>query len=254
MGKKILNNDRVGQIRKNTFGSLMEVVEYNHYRDVLVKFETGNTKQVKWGEFVRGKVKNPYDKTVFGIGYFGEGEYKSHKDGKYATQYKTWYNMMRRCYDKKNLKNHPTYKDCSVVEEWHNFQTFGNWFDENYYEIECQRMELDKDILIKGNKIYSPNTCVFVPHNINSMIVKGYKSTKIIGVSFIKNENRYTTQCHDNEGNSEYLGSYKNPIEAFRTYKNFKEKVIKNVADKYKGKIPNKLYEALLQYEVEITD
>ena len=62
--------------------------------------------------------------------------------------------------------------DCSVYEGWHNFQNFAKWYEDNYYEIEEEQMHLDKDILVKGNKVYSPDTCVFVPETINGLFVK----------------------------------------------------------------------------------
>ena len=84
--------------------------------------------------------------------------------------------MLRRCYDEKLHKKYPTYIDCKVCEEWLNFQNFAKWYYNNYYEIENEKICLDKDILHKGNKIYSPDNCVFVPNNINVLFVKSDKS------------------------------------------------------------------------------
>ena len=122
-------------------------------------------------------------------------------------------------------------------------------------------MQLDKDILNKGNKIYSPETCVFVPQRINNLFTK---SNKIrggypIGVNYSQNCNclcvRCSILCEDKKKNK-HLGyfSLDEPFKAFSTYKNFKENYIKKVADEYKELIPQKLYEALYKYEVEIND
>ena len=120
-------------------------------------------------------------------------------------------------------------------------------------------MELDKDILCKHNKIYSPNTCIYVPHAINTLFTKSDKARgkSVIGTSLFKG--KYQVQCwliNPKTGKSkrEYLGRYETQEKAFEVYKYYKEKNIKMVADYYKGKIPDELYQALYNYEVEITD
>ena len=109
---------------------------------------------------------------MLGIGYIGEGKYKSKENGKNTRVYKTWKNMLQRCYDSKYHEEKPTYINCSVSEEFHNFQNFGEWDEYNFYQIEGQQMCLDKDILVKHNKLYSPDTCIYVPKTINSLFVK----------------------------------------------------------------------------------
>ncbi len=115
-------------------------------------------------------------------------------------------------------------------------------------------MAIDKDILNKGNKIYSPETCVFVPQNINSLFVKRDKSrgNDPIGTNQLPSGN-YEVRCNNGE-ESDYLGRFDNIYEAFYAYKVHKEKIIKQVADEYKEYIPQKLYHALYNYQVEITD
>ena len=189
---------------------------------------------------------NPYCKTIFNVGYLGQGEYKSKdKNGKHTEIYRTWYNMLQRCYDPYtiNKDRNLTYIDVYVCEEWHNFQNFAKWWEENYYEIPNEKINLDKDILVKGNKVYSPKTCIVVPQRINKLFCKRQndRGTLPIGCSYsIKNSGNYyiTVYC------SIYI----------TCYKNFKEKYIKEVADEYKDLIPQKLYDALYKYEVEIND
>lgn len=96
--------------------------------------------------------------SVYGIGFMGEGRYKASINYKTTRQYETWKSMMRRCYSSVSLKARPTYRDCTVCDEWHNFQNFAKWFDNNY----IKGYELDKDIKVNGNKTYSPCTCMFV--------------------------------------------------------------------------------------------
>lgn len=164
--------------------------------------------------------------------------------------------MLRRCYDKKEQEIHSSYVGCTVCEEWHNFQNFAKWYEENYYEIKNERMHLDKDILFKKNKIYSPDKCVFVPQTINSLFVKCDKLRKdsVIGVQIKKGrKNKYSSVCSVNNKNKT-IGYFKTELEAFQAYKEFKENYIKQVANKYKDKIPEKLYLAMYNWEVEIDD
>ena len=122
-------------------------------------------------------------------------------------------------------------------------------------------MELDKDILYKNNKIYSPKTCIFVPQRINQLFIKQQRKrgTHSIGVSFTSDKTKLIVQCRINEGYGsklEHLGRFplSEPFHAFYTYKIFKENYIKQIADEYKSLIPQKLYDALYRYEVEIND
>ena len=88
--------------------------------------------------------------------------------------------MLKRCYDPKYQEKEPTYKGCTVENHLLNFQHMCKWLEENYYEIPGETMCLDKDILCKGNKIYSRNTCIFVPERINLLFVKHEKVIKYI--------------------------------------------------------------------------
>lgn len=252
--------DRTGEINYNKYGSKMTIIEYNGTKDIVVKFDNGDyTIRKTYGEFKNGSISNPYDKTVYDVGFMGEGNYKSLNDGEVNKYYSTWRRMMQRCYDGKFKIKNPTYKDAQVCEEWHNFQNFSQWFEKNYYEIDEQQMDLDKDILIKGNKVYSPETCVFVPHNINMIFVKCDKVRGNLPIGVL-----YNKDCHDyecrlskvaiNEKRVSLLGHFDNPIDAFYKYKYEKEKYIKQVADKYKNQIPNNLYEAMCNWIVEIDD
>ena len=199
--------------------------------------------------------RDPYAPTVFGVGYHGVGIYAPSNNGVHTQASRMWKGMLNRCYNIKYLEKKPTYKGCEVCPEWHNFQNFAKWHEDNYYEIEGQEMHLDKDILTKGNRIYSPETCVFVPEAINSLLTKrqSCRGDLPIGVHFCSKGKKYIAQCGVS-GQRTYLGRFDSPMEAFNTYKAFKEKEIKRVADLYKDRIPYKLYLALYNYTVEITD
>jgi hypothetical protein len=248
---------RIGMRNLNKHGSEMEIVKYNNVKDIWIKFlENGNLVHTGYTAFLRGGVKNSYDKTVYGVGFLGVGIYRMKENGITTPQYSCWQDMLTRCYSKKCQEINSSYQECAVAEEWHNFQNFAKWYDQNYYEIKGERIHLDKDILVKGNKVYSQDTCVFVPQRINNLIVKS-DSTRgeyPIGVHFEKQTNKFKTQCRDGKCNTKNLGRYDTLEKAFQAYKTFKEKVIKQVAEEYKEKIPIKLYEALMEYQVEITD
>lgn len=253
-------SERLGSIGKNKYGSAMVIDEYNHVRDLWVKFlENGNRVHTTWLRFTQGSVKNVYDLSIFGVGYIGEGKYKTQINKKITPQFLSWKSMMARCYCENTHQRQPSYKDATVSEEWHNFQTFAKWYDENYYSIEGEEMHLDKDILIKGNKVYSPDTCIFVPRRINTIFTNAYRrrGKYPIGVGYYPNSQKmspYRAMCNNGTGRQVSIGSFKTPEEAFASYKKFKEDQIRTLADQYKDYIPIKLYDVMYKYEVKIDD
>ena len=117
-------------------------------------------------------------------------------------------------------------------------------------------MCLDKDILVKNNRIYSPETCLIVPYRINMLFVKrkGCRGKSPIGTSYDSKRELYGISRNYVVGKTHYLGRFANSVDAFDTYKTYKEKHIKNVADEYKDLIPEKVYVAMYKYEVDIND
>lgn len=249
--------DRTGEERYNNFGSKMIITKYNNNYDMDVYFPEYDytINHVYYNAFKKGGIKCPYERRTYGVGYIGVGKYNSCENGKKTKCYHTWTGMLERCYDSKLKEREPTYKECRVCKEWHNFQNFAEWYENNYYQIPGEVMCLDKDILFKGNKIYSPQNCVFVPQNINTLFTKrnNFRGDTPIGVQYHKRNNVYISQCSFGD-KQKYLGSFDNPQEAFQVYKEFKEKYVKEVADKYKEYIPKNLYESMYNYEVEIDD
>lgn len=247
----------LGKTNKNSFGSEMIITRYNGYRDIDVYFPKYDWTfyNSRYDDFKKGHIKCPYEPRVCGHGYIGEGKYTSSNNHKESKSYIKWHSMLNRCYGK-GEKRDVTYIDCEVCDEWLNFQNFAKWFDENYYEIPNERMCLDKDILIKGNKTYSPDACVFAPEKINILFNKNNKlrGDYPIGVTYSKRDKIYEASCCTDKRHQVYLGRYNDVNKAFQVYKEFKENYIKQVADEYKSLIPNKLYIAMYKYEVEITD
>lgn len=166
--------------------------------------------------------------------------------------YKHWRAMLMRCYSERHHKSYPQYKDCTACDEWHYLSNFKKWFDENYIE----GYQLDKDILIKGNKIYSPETCCFVPEEINKLLLKSDKTRGLYPIGVYRKGSKFAARLSAGRNHHIYLGSFYTPEEAFLAYKKAKEQHIKVLAEKYfkEGKITERVYNALLNYRVEITD
>ena len=258
MGRKI---NRTGEENINNFGSKMIIKEYRKCNDIDVYFPEYDwvLKNTRYGDFKNRKIKCPYERRYYGVGYLGEGEYKMSENGKDKREYKIWYSMLRRCYDPKYQERYPTYKGCKVEEYLLNFQHMGEWIEENYYEVAGERMHLDKDILCKGNKVYSREICIFVPQRINKLFTKCDKNRgkNPIGVSPTSSGN-YQAYCRNGYGKLIPLGTYSTKEEAFNAYKKYKEKLIKETIDSYEGIIPephySRLKTAMYNYKVEIDD
>lgn len=156
-----------------------------------------------------------------------------------------YYNMINRCY---NHKQYPKYKGCKVCDLWLNDkESFKNWVIENHYIIDDEQIDLDKDILVKGNKVYSPETCVFAPHIINTCFENlTRKPTKT-------KKGKYRIDLCV-EGKTNGLGVFDTEEEAKREYIKHKEAAILYLADKYKDNIPMKLYETMTNYKLDLSD
>ena len=256
---KIVN--RIGEEKVNSFGSKMIIKKYRKAIDLDVYFPEYDWtfEHATYQTFKNGTIKCPYERKIYGVGYLGEGKYKAKENGKTTNEYKIYYSMLMRCYDSKYQEKYPTYKGCKVEDYLLNFQHMGEWIDENYYEVLGETMCLDKDVLCKGNKIYSRDTCIFVPQRINSLFTKRDNSRGNSPIGTTPNSSgNYQARCRDGSGKRICLGTYPTKEEAFQAYKMYKENLIKETIDSYEGKIPESFYsrlrEAMYNYEVEIDD
>lgn len=233
----------------------MKLLSYKNSDNIDVQFldDYGYIKKhATYRAFKNGEIKNPYDKTIFGVGYLGEGKYNTGTSNNHTMEYYVWRSMLLRCYDEGQKHKHQSYFGISTVcEEWHNFQTFSEWFYENYYDVGNERLHIDKDILIPGNKIYYPEACILVPQRIN-MLFMNMKKKKVSG---LPNGIRQTPNGkYHAEYNNQSLGTYVTVDEAYSAYANAKENKIKEVAEEYKNIIPEKLYRALYAYKVDMSN
>ena len=165
---------KVGEIYPSNNCGDMEVIEYVNTRKVLVRFIQTGFERYTYAHCIRiGGVKDPCSHSIYGVGYLGEGTYKVSVSGKTTKEYDTWHSMLRRCYGPKAMGGQSTYIGCTVVNDWHNFQVFGKWFTKHYIE----GYELDKDIKVLGNKVYGPDTCMFVTHTENTVAARAITVT-----------------------------------------------------------------------------
>lgn len=195
---------------------------------------------------------------VCGIGY-NDNEFKSYSNKKIVKEYKLWADMLLRC-TTKYWDKHPTYlgtncstnfKSYSFFHEWCQQQVgFGNLGNDN------REWQIDKDLLVKNNTIYSEEACIFLPQEINSLIIdrRFGRGEYPVGVYFDSKWKKYVSRCCAGNGNKIFLGSFSCPVDAFQAYKTFKEAYIKQVAEQYKSQIDPRAYKALLEYEVNIDD
>lgn len=254
------------QIRKNLEGASIiskqgYEVRLNKYHNCYnCELEFLNVKypykvNIEVRSFKKGTVQYPYHPTKFGVGFIGEGDYKSSNKSKDSIEYSYWDGIMRRCYSPRIHKLQKSYSDCLVDEAWHNYQTYCEWHSRNYKPEYMKGWCLDKDILVKNNRKYSPETCCFVPNEINILFTNGYvkRGKYPKGVSYKPRIRKYIAQ-YQNDGVVTHIGVYETPEEAFEAYKEVKEEYIKLKADKWKNLIDTRVYEAMYNYKVEITD
>lgn len=179
--------------------------------------------------------------------------------GKHMYEYSLWSEMIRRCYNEKERYKRLTYNDCQVESFFHSFNNFFNFIKTltgyNKEDLSGKRFQLDKDLLIKGNKTYSRDSVCFLPKEINSFLTKSNATRGLypIGVCYHKRVGKFTAQFNSN-GKLAHLGVYETQEEAYLVYKAAKEAKARELADKWKQDIDIKAYYALMTYSVHISD
>lgn len=185
---------------------------------------------------------------VFGVG-INDAPYKTHIkiNGKRVECpfYSKWQGMLKRAYYQQYKDKNKTYKDCTVCAEWLLFSSFRVWM----IKQDWKGNELDKDILIQGNKVYSPETCLFVSKKVNSLLVTCLPSRSNLKVGvFLRGDilkNKFKSYCN-NDGKSIHLGYYQTEDEAHDAYCEYKYKVISDIAESQ----PEPIRSALLAYKI----
>ena len=247
--------DCVGNVFKSLNSGDFKVLKYNDSYNVEIQFlKTGYETVARLGHIKSGSVKDPYSPSTYGVGITG-AKYPITVNGVHTKEYDLWNGMLRRCYSDALKKKYPTYIDCEVSDKFKSYEYFYEWCNKQI-GFSNKDWHLDKDLLVKGNKVYSEDTCVFIPREINSLLIKcdASRGEHLIGVCWHKKDNAFVAHVGKSKGKREYLGFFKTEIEAFNAYKVAKEAFVKELANKWKDKIDVRAYNALMNYEVEITD
>ena len=247
--------DCVGKICKSKSSGDFKVLKYNNAKDVEIQFlKTGFETVTRFDHIKSGYVKDLHLPSVHGVGILGT-KYPSEVNGVKTKEYVLWAGMLRRCYSDTFKKKQPTYEGCKCSENFKSYEYFYEWCNKQI-GFAVEGFELDKDLLTKGNKVYSESTCVFIPAEVNTLLIKCTTSRgeHLIGVYWSKTNKAFVAKVNKNKGKREHLGLFKTEIEAFNAYKIAKEDFIKEQANKWKSQIDERAYNALMSYEVSIND
>lgn len=242
---------KVGDIFKNNEGCFCSVTYYKNSSDVGIVFHDSfawNT-SVRSGNLVRGNFKNLFHPSVCGVGFMGVGKHKMYKKGLVTREYRIWLGMLQRCYSKnKKTKSFKGYEDCSVHEDWHNFQVFAEWYtNHEFYNL---GYELDKDIKVKGNRVYSERTCCLVPAYINLLIHTKQEKVSCLPTG-VSNPSKEKYQANlTKHGKIYILGRFNSVEEASRAYVEEKEIHVKEEAKRWRSRISEDVFRGLLKWTV----
>ena len=245
---------KVGSVHStNKYGDFI-ITKYVNASNVHIKFlNTGYETVTLNSCILSGEIRDRYFPSVHGVGIVGE-ESSRDSNGNKLKEYFLWNHMLTRCYGKKAKLKLPSYEDCTASTNFKYFPYFKDWCSKQM-GFGNEGWQLDKDILVKGNKIYSEDTCCFVPAEINSVFIKCDRSRGEypLGVNYHKATRKFVAQISYRKIKT-HLGLYDTAEDAFKAYKKSKEKLIKSLADKYMDVLDPRVYKAMVEYEVEIGD
>ena len=224
---------------RNLLSSRMITIEFSN---------TGTIKEARKDTILSGQVRDNFAPKTYGVGYIGEGAFTTTKSGEHIKHYKCWNGMLERCYSE-NYHSKENYNGrVEVCKSWHNYQGFAKWYEDNHID----GWQLDKDI--SKSKIYSPDTCHFLPKELNTFFTgrRNYRGDTPIGISQRVLGGSYEASIsHGSKSKAKYLGSYKNLEEAFSVYKEAKTLALNKLILKYKDLLPTRTLKVLESYEFE---
>lgn len=238
---------KVGDVFHTKKGYKIVVTRRVSTRQVEVEFQTPVKYKVVVGttNLRGGAIKNLFAPNVEGIGYIGFAKVSGN-----SKCYSSWRGILKRVSENANAKDKVNYGDCSVCPEWLNLEVFSEWYNT---QIVQEGWAIDKDLLVKGNKVYSPDTCIFLPPEINTFLTdrSNHRGSTPIGVCH-RNQ-KFEARCTSG-GKNNYLGVYNTPEEAFSVYREFKISRAILLMDKWRGIIDQKATPALSRFTVDIDD
>lgn len=250
------NKELIGQVFNTKHGGKCKVLSVLNRKNIIVKFDNGHEATCSYQNLLKGKVLNPFYPKVYGVGFIGVGKYLTKQNGKITEYYESWRGALRRSYDKKFHKKCATYVGCSVDSRWHNYQDFCAWADKQVF---FSGYKLDKDLLVRGNKIYGPDTCVYLPNELNCIISMHYTPRKNVpnGVSKVWNPKARKTWVANvsrrgdkSKSKVHCVGYFSTAEEASEAYIKAKKAYIKERTDTYKDKISEAAYAALIAWDI----
>ena len=176
-------------------------------------------------------------------------------DGTQRKSYGAWKNMIRRCFDERLQEKYPTYRGCSVSDYFLNFSDFHEWCESQIGYRE-KGFHLDKDILVKGNKVYSKDTCVFIPCGLNQFLVNriNFRGDNPVGVSFQKRNGLFHSRVNNGFGKLLHIGYFENKEDAFNAYKEKKMAIALKLINYYKDQVDERVLVSLANVSFSIED
>jgi len=244
--------NKVGGIFNTNNNGYLIITKYVNTKNVHIKFiKTGYEAVVRMSEIKKGTVKDRFLPSYCGVGFLGNELTKI--NGNTLKEYMLWSAMIKRCYDTSYPEKNPTYKNCEVSENFKNYSYFKHWCS-NQIGFNRKGWDLDKDLLIKGNKTYSEESCVFIPQEINVILNNGRRGREYpLGVGYDKRIKKFESRLCIN-GKQMRIGRFKTIDEASDAYKKAKEEQIKVVAQRWKGEIDERIYDILMSYRVYLNN
>lgn len=240
----------VGDVFETTDGLFCKVTSVVK-RTRYVEFEDGFQNHTTLANLKRGICKNRRYSRVWGVGINEKGKHAAQVDGVGTKIYDLWTAMLARCYGSSKTN---AYRYCTVDPRFHYFQDFAEWCTEQVGFNESDFM-LDKDMLQRGNTIYGPDTCAFIPPEMNYF----YKNTKKargdypVGVHIEAKSGKYVAQINK-EGRRVCLGRFTTPEKAFHAYKTEKELQSRALAEKWKDCVDERVYNIFTELTINIED
>ena len=233
---------KVGSFYETKTCGRIRILDYADSKNILVQFEnTGEVYSTAKSSIMSGHVSDKTYPTICGVGFVGRGTFKTSEDRKPSQAYSVWTKILKRCY---NTTEHgkPSYEGCSVAKEWHNFQNFANW----YYKCHIQGWQIDKDLILFGNKEYCKEYCSFVPAEINSFFPRQFAQKSLPGVS-PTSSGKFMAQV-GRDGGKIYSKVFERAEDAYLEYCKMKDEDARRLAEKWKGRIDLRVYKNLIEF------
>ena len=188
---------------------------------------------------------------IYGVG-FNDRKYKTRIEGKNVKEYSLWINVLYRCCSEIYKKNNKSYEGCRISENFKSYSFFYEWCQSQKGFL-IEKWEIDKDVLLKGNKIYSEDTCVFIPPCLNLMLTKRENKRGDCKIGVSKKRKKFVAQCSV-DGKSTYIGIFEKEEDAFYAYKKFKESEVKRITEIYSSELDERVYKSLVSYSGDDDD